>query len=590
MILTRQDLNQKIWQAADILRGALDSSDFKNHILSLLFLKRLSDVFEEQHAEIIQDWLDQGKSKTEAEEIANDPDEYGDGAYFLPPESRWSHLMKVPENRAEAIDIALVKAEEQNSRYLDGVLGGVRFNDERRFGDASEMDALMQRLLHHFSEIPLGNKNLLEPDVLGNAYEFLIERFAETSGKKGGEFYTPRSVVRLLVEILDPQEGMRIHDPTCGSGGMLIECGHHIEERGGDPRNLTLTGQEKNYGTWAICRLNMLLHGFPDADIRAGDTIRSPKFTTGGALDGFDKVIANPPFSLKDWGHDSAEADTYKRFNHGTPPKTKGDMAFLLHMLKVVEPNKGMAGVVLPHGVLFRGAAEGKIREQLLRDDLIEAVIGLPAQLFFGTGIPAALLICNWNKPKARQGKVLFIDASTDGLYRNGKSRNYLDPRDILRIASIFHGYADEKQVCKTSNTIATTWINALEKHRSAQISKAAQDDPALEAQINEDFDQRITEIDEAKTTLADWFPASHPALGGGTRSSLEKHAAIVPLQIIETEHRWNLNITRYVDASEPPEQLDVKTELKKLRQLEKERNEAEAQMNQLLKEFGYEK
>ena len=588
MILTRQQLNQKIWQAADILRGSLDSSDFKNHILSLLFLKRLSDVFDERHAQIVEQWTAAGKSEAEALEIADDPDEYGDGAYYLPEESRWSHLMKVSENRAEKIDIALVKAEEENAHYLEGVLGGVRFNDERRFGDPSAMDALMGKLLYHFSEIPLGNKNLLEPDVLGNAYEYLIEQFAETAGKKGGEFYTPRSVVRLLVEVLDPQEGMRIHDPTCGSGGMLIECGHHVEERGGDPRNLTLTGQEKNYGTWAICRLNMLLHGFPDADIRAGDTIRSPQFTTGGALDAFHRVIANPPFSLKQWGHESAEADTYARFSLGVPPKTKGDMAFLLHMLKVVQPEQGMAGVVLPHGVLFRGAAEGKIRQQILENDLVEAVIGLPAQLFFGTGIPAALLICNWNKPPERRGKVLFVDASTEGLFRSGKSRNFLDPRDILRVAAIYHGYAEPEAVMASSDEIADRWTGALLDHQQTQLEKIGENDVALREYILDDFGGRLTEISDAKAALAEWYPASHAKLGGGTRTSLEKHAAVVPLEEIEQEHRWNLNITRYVDASEPPEQLDVATELKKLRKLEKERDEAEKEMDRLLEEFGY--
>lgn len=588
MLLTRQQLNDKIWGAADLLRGSLDSSDFKNHILSLLFLKRLSDVFEERHAAIIEDWISQGKSREEAEEIANDPDEYGDGAYFLPPSARWPHLLKVAENRAEAIDKALVAAEDANSRYLEGVLATVRFNDVRRFGEASEMDGLMQRLLHHFSEIPLGNKNLLEPDVLGNAYEFLIERFAETAGKKGGEFYTPRGVVRLLVEILDPQEGMRINDPTCGSGGMIIECGHHIAERGGDPRNLTLTGQEKNYGTWAICRLNMLLHGLPDADIRAGDTIRSPKFVTEGALDSFDRVIANPPFSLKEWGHDIAEGDPYARFTPGVPPRTKGDMAFLLHMLEIAKPAKGMVGVVLPHGVLFRGAAEGKIRQHLLEQDLVEAVIGLPAQLFFGTGIPAALLICNWNKPAARKGKVLFIDASTDGLYREGKSRNFLDPRDLLRITALFHGYGDPKKVPASAKKTAQIWATDLTRQRDKQLARAAKDDPALATLITEDFQKRETEITQAQKDLQTWFPQEHRAIGGGTRTSLEKHTAIVSLDEIAKEHRHNLNITRYVDAAEPPEQLDVATELKKLRDLEQQRDKAEAEMNELLKEFGY--
>ncbi|MCB1091844.1 MAG: N-6 DNA methylase, partial [Verrucomicrobiae bacterium] len=475
------------------------------------------------------------------------------------------------------------------ARYLHGVLAGVRFNDERRFGDAATMDGLMQRLLAHFSKIPLGNRDLLEPDVLGNAYEFLIERFAETAGKKGGEFYTPRGVVRLLVELLDPREGMRIHDPTCGSGGMLIECGHHIEERGGNPRNLTLTGQEKNIGTWAICRLNMLLHGFPDADIRSGDTIRNPRFTTHGALDPFDRVIANPPFSLKDWGADAIVNDQYKRFERGIPPKTKGDMGFLLHMVEVVKEKRGMAGVVLPHGVLFRGGSEAKIRDSLLKEDLIEAVIGLPAQLFFGTGIPAALVICNWSKAKERKGHILFIDASTEGLYREGKSRNFIDPADVMRITAIFRAWADPKQTERETKNLKETWTSALWRHRDIQIERSGGHGSGMEAEIHRDFDTRVAEIAEAAGKLKTWYSASHPAPGGGTRTSLEKHAAVVAVKDILKEHHGNLNITRYVDAADPPPRLDVKAELKKLRKLEKARDEAEAKMDQLLKDFGYE-
>jgi type I restriction-modification system DNA methylase subunit len=392
----------------------------------------------------------------------------------------------------------------------------------------------------------------------------------------------------LLVELLDPKEEMRIHDPTCGSGGMIIECGRHIEERGGNPRNLTLTGQEKNVGTWAICRLNMLLHGFPDADIRAGDTIRNPKFTTHGVLDAFDRVIANPPFSLKDWGGDVAESDPYKRFERGTPPKTKGDMAFLLHMVEIVKERRGMAGVVLPHGVLFRGGSEAKIRESLLKEDLIEAVIGLPAQLFFGTGIPAALVICNWNKAKERKGHILFIDASTEGLYREGKSRNFLDPVDILRIAAIFHAWADPKKVKPTGLEISGVWSQALKRHHKRQTAKARGDKELIKL-IQEEFERRDQEFSVAEASFVEWLDLTHPAPGGGKRTSLEKHTAVVPVKEVLKEHKGNLNITRYVDAAEPPPRLDVKAELKKLRQLEKKRDEAEAKMDELLKEFGYE-
>lgn len=607
-IITRDDLNQRLWAAADILRGAIDASDFKNHILSLMVLKRLSDRFDESREAIIESWMREGKSQTEAEAIANDPDEYTGGSYFIPEGARWADLMKVGENRAEAIDKAIEAIEDTNSQYLEGVLGGVTFNDDRRFGDPKTMDAVMQRLLTHFSRIPLGNRNLAEPDILGNAYEYLIERFAEGAGKKGGEFYTPRQVVRLIGEILRPDEGMRIHDPTCGSGGMLIECGRYVTDRGGNARNLSLTGQEKNYGTWALCKLNMLLHDFPDADIRAGDTISTPKFESAGVLDVFDRVIANPPFSLKEWHGITPEegkktvdsktvqeqwgSDSFHRFKRGVPPATKGDMAFLLHMVEVTN-STGRIGVVMPHGVLFRGGAEAKIRKALIEEDLFEAVIGLPAQLFFGTGIPASVIILNKNKPAERKGKVLFVDASTEGLYLDGKARNYLRLRDILRSAAVEHAYDGDLDVTKVQDAVtvlAEQWRGGVELHRERQRDNAeGQSDEAV-ARIEQQAEKETAEINEAELAVQRWLDA-HDADGNVIemqRSPLEKFAAVATLDEIKNENDFNLNISRYVDATEPPPVLDVAEELATLRSLEEARNKAETRMNELLAELGY--
>jgi len=241
--------------------------------------------------------------------------------------------------------------------------------------------------VQHFSRLGLNNANLSEPDMLGRAYEYLIEKFADDAGKKGGEFYTPRMVVRLIVELLQPKERMRICDPTCGSGGMLIDWAHFLERHNQNPKNLSLFGQEKNLGTWAICRMNTLLHGFSDARIEKGDTIRDPKLRDGDGLMLFDRVIANPPFSLDEWGRDVAEHDPYGRFRFGVPPKTKGDLAFVQHMIATTN-RTGMVGVVMPHGVLFRSGAEGDIRKGILQQDLLEGVVGLPTNLFYGTGIP----------------------------------------------------------------------------------------------------------------------------------------------------------------------------------------------------------
>ena len=427
--LSVEQLERYLWSAADILRGSIDSSDYKTYIFGLLFLKRLSDRFEEEAEKLVAEGV--------AETVAwTDPDEH---PFFVPDRARWGAIQKTATNIGEALNKACAALEEQNPA-LEGVLAGIDYNDERKLGDAKNRDTVLARLVQHFSQVSLRNDRMAEPDLLGRAYEYLIEQFADDAGKKGGEFYTPRMVVRLIVELLAPTERMRICDPTAGSGGMLIECAHHIERKNGNPRNLTLHGQEKNLGTWAICKMNMLLHGLPDARIEKGDTIRDPKLVDEGELLLYDRVIANPPFSLDEWGRDVAESDGYGRFRFGVPPKTKGDLAFVQHMVAVLNA-KGRLGVVMPHGVLFRGSAEGKIRQGLLQDDLFEAVIGLAPNLFYGTGIPASILVLNRNKPAARKGKVLFIDAS--GAFEEGSNQNRLRDDDIAHIAKTFHAYAD---------------------------------------------------------------------------------------------------------------------------------------------------
>lgn len=501
--LTTDELNGYLWGAADILRGSIDSSDYKNYIFGFLFLKRLSDVFEEEAEKIKQRELQRGVSETEAKKIAyEDKDEH---QLFVPKKARWTEIRKVSQNIGEYVNKACAVLEEYN-QVLEGVLADIDFNSNK-LGDTKNRDSVLSRLVSHFSQISLKNSELEEPDILGRSYEYLIEKFADDAGKKGGEFYTPRKVVQLIVELLKPKEGMRICDPTCGSGGMLIECAHYVERKNGNPKNISLFGQEKNLGTWAICKMNMLLHNLPDARIEKGDTIRDPKLVKDGELMFFDRVIANPPFSLDDWGTETAENDGYGRFRYGLPPKTKGDYAFLQHMVATIN-NNGMVGVVMPHGVLFRGASEGKIRKNLLEEDFFEAIIGLPTNLFYGTGIPAAVLILNRNKPKEHKNKVLFINAAE--YYEAGKNQNKLRDEDIQRIVKTFNEYKDTERF------------------------------------------SRVVHLDEIKS------------------------------------NDYNLNISRYVDITEPEPQIDVKETLAKLRELEKQRNEAENKMNEYLKELGY--
>jgi len=500
--LTINELNSHLWGAADILRGSIDSSDYKNYIFGFLFLKRLSDVFEEEAEKVEQRELKRGTSQSEAKKISEDPDEH---QIFVIKRARWPEIRKISQNLGEAINKACGVLEENNP-ILEGVLADIDFNSNK-LGDAKNRDSVLSRLINHFSKIGLKNSDLEEPDMLGRAYEYLIEKFADDAGKKGGEFYTPRKVVQLIVELLKPKEGMRICDPTAGSGGMLIECAHYIEKNKGNPKNISLFGQEKNLGTWAICKMNMLLHGLVDAKIEKGDTIRAPQFTKKRELTLFDRVIANPPFSLKDWGVDSAEDDGYGRFRYGIPPKTKGDYAFVQHMIATIN-DRGMVGVVMPHGVLFRGASEGKIRKALLEEDFFEAIIGLAPNLFYGTGIPATILVFNRHKPKERRNKVLFVHAAE--CYVGGKNQNKLREQDIEKIVTAFNDYKDA-----------------------------------------------------------------------------ERFSRVVSLEEIR-ENDYNLNISRYIDITEPEPRIDVKEALLRLRALEKQRTEAEKKMDECLKELGY--
>ena len=434
--ITGEELGKILWDIAVTLRGTIDSAVYKDYALGLMFIKRISDQFDEQREQVIAHYLSKGKTQSQAEQFAKAPEEYADG-FFVPENARWEHIKDLKRDIGAALNDAAVSIEEVNGP-LEGVLTPTDFNAKNNITDKK-----LQELINKYSEYRFRNSDLISEDAFGDAYIYLLQEFASGAGKKGGEFYTPKEVVRTLVELLKPTAGMSIYDPTAGSGGMLVTARNYLVEHNEDPRDLSLSGQEMNVGTLALCKMNMFLHDVYNADIRSGDTLRDPQHTKDGVLSTFDMVLANPPFSLDKWGKEEAEADPHGRFGYGIPPKTKGDLAFVQHMISSLVPN-GRMGVVVPHGVLFRGAAEKRIRQGIIEDDLLEAVVGLPAKLFYGTGIPAALLIINKNKPNDRKQQILFINGELE--YEEGKNQNRLRAEDIGHIVSTFERYGEEKR------------------------------------------------------------------------------------------------------------------------------------------------
>lgn len=430
--LTIQKLEKTLWDAADILRGELNAAQYMDYIFGLLFLKRMNDQFGVEQNQKREEFISMGLPEEEINVLIEDSSIYEN--FYIPERARWSTLKDLTINIGPELDKAFKAIEDEpKNTELTGVLTTANYNDKERVPDKK-----LSQLLILFSDLSLANDNLESKDILGNAYEYLIKEFADQGGTKGGEFYTPEQVVKTLVSIVKPKEGESVYDPTSGSGGMLIHSTHYIEEHGGNPKNVSLNGQEINLSTWSICKMNMLFHDAIGADIKKGDTIREPKHTNGGVLKTFDVVLANPPFSLKNWGEDEAKADVYGRFVYGIPSKSYGDLAFVQHMIASLN-SKGRMGTVVPHGVLFRSGAEGKIREGMLNDDILEAVIGLPQNLFYGSSIPAALLIINKDKNENRKGKVLFIDASNE--YAKEKVKNVLRVENIDKIVSTFDGF-----------------------------------------------------------------------------------------------------------------------------------------------------
>jgi type I restriction enzyme M protein len=498
----QEQIHKALWSACDTFRGAIDPSEYKNYILVFLFLKYISDVWQEHYNQYKRQNLSEERIQSKMSRER----------FILPQETSFYDLFEKRnnDNIGEEINKALDKIEDANNPKLNGVFRNIDFNSESNLGKTKDRQRRLKNIFEDFNKAELDfSPSKISEDVIGESYIYLISKFASNSGKKAGEFFTPRSISTLLAKLAHPQEGARICDPACGSGSLLITAANEVGSN-----NYSLFGQESTGATYSLARMNMFLHGIDSAKIEWCDTLNNPQLIEYDKLMQFDIVVANPPFSLDKWGEENAKGDKFNRFFRGVPPKSKGDFAFISHMIETAKRESGRVAVIVPHGVLFRGSSEGKIRESLIKENLLDAVVALPPQLFQSTGIPVAILLFDRSRELGGRNQdrkdVVFIDASRE--FQAGKNQNKLRDEDVAKIVDTYRN-----------------------------------------------------------------------------RKAIDKYSHIASLEEIE-KNDYNLNIPRYVKTFDQEEEIDLKTAVAEVKQLEKELSAVQTQMDGFLNELGYEK
>jgi len=479
--VNQKEINNILFKACDTFRGILNASQYKDYILAMLFVKYISDVYRERYDELKEQY---GDDKTRiTRRLSRERFVMPEGCTFYD-----LYEQRDAANVGELINTTFEAIEDANRAKLQGVFRNIDYNSEANLGKTKDRNRRLKSFLEDLNDprLDLRPSRIGDLDVIGDAYEYLIENFAAGAGKKAGEFYTPAKVSELIAELVAPQPGERICDPACGSGSLLIKCGNKVRSQSED---FSLYGQEINGETWALAKMNMFLHGMDRARIEWGDTLREPKLIEDDTTMKFEVVVANPPFSLDKWGYRTAQTDAYERFERGLPPKSKADYAFISHMIETTTLESGRVGVVVPHGVLFRGGAEGRIRQQLIEENLLDTVIGLPANLFFGTGIPAAILLFKRNRTTK---DVLFIDASRD--YADDKKKNRLRPEDLSKILDAYktrefvdkYAYVAELDELKENdfNLNIPRYVDTFEEEEEVDIKAAQAEIDELEAEL----------------------------------------------------------------------------------------------------------